>query len=91
MSVDEETLKILESEASKCRIPNENSMYVITSLYTNLSLWKSYGRDYVTIDSNKTGQKHCVYQKNIISLNHKKMNQEPTTLGIGIDGGFSGK
>eukprot|EP01083_Nonionella_stella_P262618 892825_1 len=89
MSVAEETLKILESEASKCRIPNENSMvekdecmlsfdtpFSPQGLYTNLSTWKSYGRDYVTIDSNKTGQKLYLYQKKYNLIKPQKDESE---------------
>ena len=76
MPIKEEILKILQGEAQKCRIPNENSPvekdecmlsfdtpFSPQGLYTNLQTWKSFGRDFVTIDSKKTGQSLYLYQK----------------------------
>lgn len=76
MPIKDELLKVLREEASKCRIPNENSLvekdecmlsfdspFSPQGLYTNLNSWKSYGRDYVTMDSKNTGSKLYLYQK----------------------------
>ena len=84
MPIKDDVLKVLRAEASKSRIPNENSLvekdecslsfdtpFSPKGLYTNINSWKSYGRDYVSIDSSKTGQKLYLYQKKYKVNNNK--------------------
>eukprot|EP01083_Nonionella_stella_P019524 54221_1 len=111
MPISDDVLKVLRAEAQKCRVPNENSQvekdecmlsfdtpFCPQGLYTNLSSWKSYGRDFVSLDSTKTGQKLYLYQKKYNLIKPQKDDKEstkeeaaePTKLAIGVQGGFTG-
>eukprot|EP00484_Ammonia_sp_Unknown_P024099 CAMPEP_0197042240 /NCGR_PEP_ID=MMETSP1384-20130603/18630_1 /TAXON_ID=29189 /ORGANISM="Ammonia sp." /LENGTH=898 /DNA_ID=CAMNT_0042473309 /DNA_START=23 /DNA_END=2719 /DNA_ORIENTATION=- len=111
MPITDAVLQVLRAEAQKCRVPNENSLvekdecmlsfdspFSPQGLYTNLNTWKSYGRDYVTMDSQNTAQKLYLYQKKYNLVKPKKdeaeqeqeAKPEPTKLALGVEGGFTG-
>ena len=60
-------------------------------LYTNLSSFLSFGRDYVKLDHEKSGQRIYLHQKWIRVVDEKTDEDQgnaPTKMTLGGDGGF---